>query len=478
MLEGFQSQLEFTVVTKVTIGRFRRVGQLLSGPGKHHAFHLGSLLQHGGLDHPQITHPETEDIPPGKLEPQFHRRVGAAAFQRLHPGTRPKDPQRRPQERRRGDQFQGQPGGHSQVVAHQSRDRGGLAVVQEEVQTRLVGGLHARHADSVPAKVGFAGAPGKGQLDGPVDPARLAGAAHLRVQVGRGQGGGGLQGRAGTPHRGEQGRQQARHPWEAPRPTLVQVHPRTASFGVMPSGPVFLVSDVHLGAVPRETEEAFRRWLLHVKESGSRLIINGDLFDFWFEYRRVVFSRHVRVLALLADLVESGLPVLVMGGNHDWWGGDFLKREIGVDFRQEPARIRVRSRSVLIAHGDGLGAGDLGYRILRLVLRGRPTRWLFRWIHPDLGARLADWVSGTGDQLDSGAAPANEGRTAFLSGWAAARLKQDPSLDIVALGHGHEPMLNEVAPGRFYVNSGDWVRHRSYVTIDDSGRPKLHEWDG
>ncbi len=246
----------------------------------------------------------------------------------------------------------------------------------------------------------------------------------------------------------------------------------------MPSGPVFIVSDVHLGAVPRETEEAFRRWLRHVRESGSRLIVNGDLFDFWFEYRRVVLSRHVRVLALLADLVESGVPVLVMGGNHDWWGGDFLRSDIGVDFRQAPARIRVKGRRMLVAHGDGLGAGDRGYRILRLVLRARPTRWLFRWIHPDLGARLAERVSSTRDQIRSGAVPAGGGRTAFLFSWAAARLKRDPSLDIVALGHGHEPVLNEVAPGRYYVNSGDWVIHRSYATIDDSGRPSLHEWDG
>jgi len=148
------------------------------------------------------------------------------------------------------------------------------------------------------------------------------------------------------------------------------------------------------------------------------------------------------------------------------------------DFHQEPVRIRAQGKSVLIAHGDGLGAGDFGYRILRLVLRSRPTRWLFRWIHPDLGARLAESVSGTRAQISAGAIPANGGRTAFLSSWAAARLKQDPTLDIVALGHGHKPVVTEVAPGRFYVNSGDWVLHRSYVTIDDSGKPKLHEWDG
>jgi len=244
----------------------------------------------------------------------------------------------------------------------------------------------------------------------------------------------------------------------------------------MPSGPVFLVSDVHLGAVPPRTEEAFRRWLVHVGESGGRLIINGDLFDFWFEYRSVVLGEHVRVLALLADLVESGVPVLVMGGNHDWWGGSYLRQRIGVDFRRDPARIRVKGKSVLVAHGDGLGPGDLGYRILRFVLRGRVTRRLFRWIHPDLGVRIAESVSGTRAHLASGTGPATDGRTEFLSNWASDQLRRDATIDIVALGHGHLPVVTEMAPGRFYVNTGDWVLHRSYVTIDDSGTPALHEW--
>lgn len=259
---------------------------------------------------------------------------------------------------------------------------------------------------------------------------------------------------------------------------VARIHPKNASFGVMSSGPVFLVSDVHLGAVPPRTEEAFRRWLLHVKASGSRLIINGDLFDFWFEYGSVIFSEHVRVLALLADLIESGIPVLIMGGNHDWWGGDFLRESIGVDFHREPVRIRVKGRSVLLAHGDGIGSGDPGYRILRLVLRSRLTRRLFRWLHPDLGVRIADRVSGTRAHVASGQGPGSDGRSKFLSAWATEQLEGDASLDIVALGHGHLPAVTEVAPGRFYVNSGDWVVHRSYVTIDDSGRPALHEWEG
>lgn len=245
----------------------------------------------------------------------------------------------------------------------------------------------------------------------------------------------------------------------------------------MPTKPVFLVSDVHLGAVPRKTEEAFRRWLLHVKEAGSFLIINGDLFDFWFEYRRVILAEHVRVLALLADLVDSGMPVLAMGGNHDWWGGDFLRNRIGIDFRREPARIEIGRLSLLVAHGDGLGSGDPGYRMLRLVLRGRLTRWLFRWLHPDLGAPIADRVSGTRSQLQSPKTPPDGGRARLLAEWAAGQLESDPDLGVVALGHAHQPVVREVAPGRFYVNTGDWVAHRSYVTIGASRVPELHEWE-
>lgn len=244
----------------------------------------------------------------------------------------------------------------------------------------------------------------------------------------------------------------------------------------MPSKPVFLVSDVHLGAVPPATEAAFRRWLLHVKESASRLVVNGDLFDFWFEYGSVVPGEHVRVLALLAELVEAGVPVLLMGGNHDWWGGDFLRKRIGVEFHQDPVRIRLASRRVLLAHGDGLGQGDLGYRLLRLALRGRTTRTLFRWLHPDLGAWTARRVSGTRDQLEGDGKP-SEGRAAVLAQWAADRLAEDPGLEIVALGHCHVPTVQEAAPGRYYVNSGDWVVHRSYVVISESGAPELREWE-
>ena len=159
-------------------------------------------------------------------------------------------------------------------------------------------------------------------------------------------------------------------------------------------------------------------------------------------------------------------------------GGEYLRRRIGLDFRREPVRIRVKGKSILVAHGDGLGSGDAGYRVLRFALRAGVTRRLFRWVHPDVGLRIAESVSRTRSARAPGLGATSDGRTEFLSKWASEELERDATLDIVALGHAHLPLITEVAPGRFYVNSGDWVHHRSYVTIDDSGTPTLHDWRG
>lgn len=245
----------------------------------------------------------------------------------------------------------------------------------------------------------------------------------------------------------------------------------------MSDRPAFLVSDIHLGAVPEETERSFLRWLEMVGDTGSQLIINGDLFDFWFEYRRVIPGDHVRTLAALANLVDRGIPVTLMGGNHDWWGGEFFQNRLGVSFHPEPVRMPVLGQEVYVAHGDGLGAGDLGYRILRGLLRSRVTRWGFRWIHPDVGARLADWVSETEARANDPEARDYE-RARFLEEWARDLLRKDSSLHHVALGHTHLPKLLEVDPGRFYINSGDWVSHRTYVRFDPGEAPELLDWNG
>jgi len=243
----------------------------------------------------------------------------------------------------------------------------------------------------------------------------------------------------------------------------------------MPTGPVYLASDVHLGVVSREREREFVQWLEHAGAHAGELIINGDLFDFWFEYRHVVPRGHSRILGALARIVDGGVPVTLVGGNHDWWGGSALEDEIGITFHRDPVLLDLAGRCTLLAHGDGLGRGDLGYRMLKRVLRGSATRWAFRWLHPDLGAAIASRVSAT----DPGGECPSRGqvrRAAELEAWARSRLEADPDVEVVILGHTHLPALIEVAPQRWYVNTGDWVFHRTFVVLEEGEPPRLREW--
>jgi UDP-2,3-diacylglucosamine hydrolase len=247
------------------------------------------------------------------------------------------------------------------------------------------------------------------------------------------------------------------------------------SLPAMENRPVYVVSDVHLGAVAPATEAAFRRFVGHVAREASVLLVNGDLFDFWFEYRHVILAEHYRVLAALRDLVESGVRVLFVGGNHDAWAGDFLRDGVGIELLGGPARLQLAGREALVAHGDGVGRGDLGYRALRRVMRNPLAIRAFRALHPDLGLRIARAASTT--ERKAADDPASRHRAAFIQDWAVGVLRADPSLSLVLAGHAHLPALVEAGPDRWYVNSGDWLGTFDYVVLPaGGGPPELRLW--
>ncbi|HEX8673287.1 MAG TPA: UDP-2,3-diacylglucosamine diphosphatase [Longimicrobium sp.] len=245
----------------------------------------------------------------------------------------------------------------------------------------------------------------------------------------------------------------------------------------MQSKPAYIVSDIHLGAVPRETERAFRRFLDHAAEHAGSLLINGDLFDFWFEYKSVILREHFRVVAKLADVVEAGVPVSFVGGNHDAWAGSFLRDEVGVTLLDGPVEMELGGRRALVAHGDGVGRGDYKYRALRKVIRHPASIAAFRRLHPDTGRRIAGMASSTEHKAGSGDQAAR-GRAAFIRGWAEEQLALMPHVELVVAGHAHVPEVVEVAPGRFYANSGDWIRSYTYLVLPVAGgAPEVRGWE-
>lgn len=243
----------------------------------------------------------------------------------------------------------------------------------------------------------------------------------------------------------------------------------------MAARPHVVISDVHLGAIPEEREREFLQFLMSWRGAAAGIVFNGDLFDFWFEYRSVIPARAFPVLRTLADLRDSGVPLSLLGGNHDAWGGRFLRETLGIELIEGPARLDLAGWRVWAAHGDGLGEGDLGYRILRGVLRNelfvRASRAL---VHPDWADRIARRASKTGKAAARERARV-EARAEALRVFARRRLAEDPSIDVVLLGHCHVPELTEVEPRRYYLNAGDWVVHRSYAVVQPE-RVELLSW--
>ncbi len=235
----------------------------------------------------------------------------------------------------------------------------------------------------------------------------------------------------------------------------------------------YIVSDVHLGAVPARTEGAFLAFLDRVGAEARSLLIPGDLFDFWFEWGEIAPTRHFRVLAALRSLADAGVPVTMIGGNHDAWGGRFLREQVGVDFRDGPIRLSLGGRPALVAHGDGVGGGDLKYRMLRALLRSRGAIASFRALHPELGLRLARLVSGTEAKAGQGD---TKGRAAHIRRWALERLAEEPELAWVVCGHAHIPEILQAGAARYYLNAGDWVDNRSYIVVDDEAPPEIRRW--
>jgi UDP-2,3-diacylglucosamine hydrolase len=241
------------------------------------------------------------------------------------------------------------------------------------------------------------------------------------------------------------------------------------------AGRVIVVGDAHLGSADPGDERAFHDFLGAVPSLARRLIITGDLFDFWFEYRAVIPRRPFRTLARLAALVEQGVAVDLFGGNHDRWGGTFWDRDLGIPFHGEGAEMVLAGRKAWVAHGDGLTETRLGGRLIHRVTRHPLTVGTFRLLPPNLGFWLADRLSG-------GLAEANRSEEAIeraaraQEAYARALLDRRPELGLVILAHTHRQRLVEHKPGRFYLNAGQWMVDRQYAVVDED-EIKLMKWE-
>ena len=237
--------------------------------------------------------------------------------------------------------------------------------------------------------------------------------------------------------------------------------------------PCYVVGDTHLGVAPPDVEPALIAFLRSVPGRARSLVLNGDIFDFWFEWETVMPRTGFRVVAAIADVAAAGIPVTWLGGNHDCWGGDFLRRDIGVDFRQTALDASIGPWATHIEHGDGLReVEDRTYRRIQTVLRARWATRCFRWLHPDFSHRLARGTSSTsrrhGGSVTDGAG---------LRRVAFERLARDRASQLVIYGHAHEAEVTRAPTGGVYANAGTWLSSPTFLRLDDEAI-SLRRWTG
>jgi UDP-2,3-diacylglucosamine hydrolase len=233
---------------------------------------------------------------------------------------------------------------------------------------------------------------------------------------------------------------------------------------------IYFASDQHFGAPTPELsaprEQRFVKWLDEIKHDADVLFLVGDLFDFWFEYKTVVPRGFTRVLGKLAELKDRGIEIHFFVGNHDLWMDDYFEKELGIPVYHRPQEFTFNGKSFLVGHGDGLGPGDKGYKRMKKVFTNPFSKWLFRWLHPDIGVKLAQYLS-VKNKLISGDADVK-----FLgeeNEWLvlySKRKLETKHYDYLIFGHRHLPMVIKVGPNSEYVNLGDWIIYFTYAVFD------------
>jgi UDP-2,3-diacylglucosamine hydrolase len=247
-----------------------------------------------------------------------------------------------------------------------------------------------------------------------------------------------------------------------------------------PGKKIYFLSDFHLGAPneleSRKREDRLVQFLQHAKKDAAAFFIVGDIFDFWFEYKTVVPKGFVRILGCLAQISDAGIPLHIFTGNHDLWMQDYLTKELNAKVYFEPQTFTLGKKQFLIGHGDGLGPGDYGYKRLKKVFTNPVCKWLFRWLHPDAGIKLANYFSaksraktGSTDEVFLGADKE----------WLIIYCKeqaQKMEVDYFVFGHRHFAIDYAINERSHYINLGDWIKLNTYGVFDGDTM-QLLKWE-
>lgn len=243
---------------------------------------------------------------------------------------------------------------------------------------------------------------------------------------------------------------------------------------------IYFASDVHLGASAlsnnREREILFVEWLDSIKYKAEKLYLLGDIFDFWFEYKRAVPRGHTRFLGKLSELSDLGVDIHFFTGNHDFWTFDYLENECGITIHHDTEIVTLKGKKFFLGHGDGLGDYDKGYKILKKIFNNKFLQWCFHHIHPNFGIWVALKWSEHSRLKDNGQVEADAFRgedKEWLILFSKEELKKE-HYDYFIYGHRHFPVDIKIGNSTRYINLGDWITHFTYAEFDGDKLDLVH----
>jgi UDP-2,3-diacylglucosamine hydrolase len=238
---------------------------------------------------------------------------------------------------------------------------------------------------------------------------------------------------------------------------------------------IYFASDFHLGIPDHDSslvrEKKLVAWLEMIASDAAEIFLMGDLFDFWFEYKTAIPRGYARLLGKLAEITDEGIPVHLFRGNHDMWAFDYLTKELNIQLHRDPEFREFNGKHFYLAHGDGLGPGDSGYKFIKKVFANPVNQWLFRQLHPDIGIRMALFWSRKSRNVNI----EKEKRVQDINlkliqqritVHSLAMLKQHPDLDFLIYGHYHYPLDIPVSDTARQLVLGDWITHFTYAVFD------------
>ncbi|MBL7710074.1 MAG: UDP-2,3-diacylglucosamine diphosphatase [Chitinophagaceae bacterium] len=233
---------------------------------------------------------------------------------------------------------------------------------------------------------------------------------------------------------------------------------------------IYFLSDFHLGAPDHakslEREKRLVQFLDEIKNDAGEIFLVGDMFDFWYEYKKVVPKGYVRLLGKLAELSDAGVQLHFFVGNHDMWMKEYFQQELNMPVYYEPKEFERSGKKFLIGHGDGLGPGDHGYKRLKKIFRNPACQWLFGVLPPVIGVGLANYLSRR-SRAQTGSA-----EEIFLGEdkeWLIIYCKdvlQKENFDFFVFGHRHLAIDYRLSKDSRYINLGDWIRYFTYAVFD------------